>query len=184
MNVGGHEKWKYIDGYIGLVMIIMSELKNSSIDNYSQGLAKASVSLLFNENLINLVIPFISENINVYDFEKVCIFLDLLNEYLKFLTQDKSLTLKSNFNQNYFFSFVKTIFEGEHFYSINRILIIIFDYFDCFTEHGRYQLSMYLLGHTFFKLFYHWSKDIRYTFYNILLIKIKYIKHRKEVEIV
>ena len=42
---------------------------------------------------------------------------------------------------------------------------------------------MFLLGNSFFKLYYHWSKDIRYTFYNILLIRIQYLKHRKSTEI-
>lgn len=42
---------------------------------------------------------------------------------------------------------------------------------------------MFLLGSSFFRLFYHWSKDIRNTFYNILLIRIQYIKHRKASEI-
>jgi hypothetical protein len=42
---------------------------------------------------------------------------------------------------------------------------------------------MFLLGSSFFRLFYHWSKDIRNTFYNLLVIRIQYIKHRKSSEI-
>lgn len=91
--------------------------------------------------------------------------------------------MATSFNQNFFFSIIRNVIEGEHFYSINRILIIIYDYFHLFGEHGRYQISMFLLGSSFFRLFYHWSKDIRNTFYNILLIRIQYIKHRKASEI-
>lgn len=43
---------------------------------------------------------------------------------------------------------------------------------------------MFLLGSIFFNLYYHWSKDIRNTFYNILIIKIKHVKHRKNTEII
>jgi hypothetical protein len=158
-------------------------MKNKQAIDLSSGLIKASISMLSNEYLINLLIPLICEKTSLHDFSNVQIVLDLIHEYLNYLTKNKTQPLSTTFNQNYFFSLMRIIIEGEHFYSINRILIIIYDYFMLLSEHGRYQISMFLLGASFFKLYYHWSKDIRYTFYNILLIRIQYIKHRKSGEI-
>lgn len=39
------------------------------------------------------------------------------------------------------------------------------------------------MGKVFFKLYYHWSKEIRNTFYMFLQIKIKHINHQKASEI-
>lgn len=48
---------------------------------------------------------------------------------------------------------------------------------------GRYQISMYLMGKVFFKLYYHWAKDVRNTFYMFLHLKIKHITHQKGSDI-
>jgi len=40
---------------------------------------------------------------------------------------------------------------------------------------------MYLLGKMFFRLYYHWSDDIRNTFYNFMLLKINPLGNKKTV---
>lgn len=119
----------------------------------------------------------------MHDFGNVQVVLDLLYEFLCVLTKDKTCCLSSDFNQNYLFLVIRAVVEGEHFYSINRMLIIIYDFLPLLSEHGRYQVAMFLLGNSFFKLFYHWSTDIRNTFFNILLIRIKSLRHRRATEI-
>jgi len=81
--------------------------------------------------------------------------------------------LPSTFNQNYFFEIIKIFIEGEHFYSTNRILIIIFNFYNFMSELAKNQIAMYFMGSSFFKLFYHWSYDVRNIFYNILIMRFK-----------
>jgi hypothetical protein len=45
------------------------------------------------------------------------------------------------------------------------------------SELAKDQVAMYLMGSTFFKLFYHWSYDVRNIFYNILIIRFKGTKN-------
>jgi len=42
---------------------------------------------------------------------------------------------------------------------------------------------MYLTGKVFFKLFYHWSSEVRYTFYLIVLIKIQHLSSLRTTEL-
>lgn len=146
---------------------------------YSSGLVKASVALLYNPYLVNLSFPIVCEKTSPFDFQQVRAVLDLLYEFLSFISEGRKIPLPNYFNQNYFFSVLRAVMEGQHFFCVNKALILIYDFFDLLSQHGRYQIAMFLLGHSFFKLFYHWSKDIRYTFYNILIIKLRHVKHRR-----
>ena len=100
------------------------------------------------------------------------------------VTKKKSMQLPNTFNQNYFFKIIRIILEGDHYNSINRLLIIIYNYFDFFNSNSRYQIAMYLMGKLFFKLYFHWSKEIRNTFYMFLQIKFKHINHQKSSAII
>jgi hypothetical protein len=100
-----------------------------------------------------------------------------MTEFFEVLTNKKTSTFPSTFDQNYFFDIIKIFIDGEHFYNTNRILIIIFNFYNFMTELAKYQVAMYLMGSTFFKLFYHWSYDVRNIFYNILIIRFKGTKN-------
>lgn len=84
--------------------------------------------------------------------------LDLIDEYLEMVTKKKTTPLPNTFNQNYFFKIIRVIIDGEHYNSINRLLIVIYNYFEFFNSNARYQIAMYMMGKVFFKLYYHWSK--------------------------
>lgn len=112
MNLGGAEKWKYLDGYSQITTLILGEIKNKHPVDYSSGLIKASISMLSNEYLINLLIPLVCEKTSLHDFLNVQIVLDLIHEYLNCLTKNKTQPLSSTFNQNYFFTLIRTIVGG------------------------------------------------------------------------
>lgn len=161
----------------------MTEIKVRDITKYSLGLIRSSIELLENEHLISPMLPLVCDKINVYEFEKVGIALEIIDEYLEMATKKKTEKLPTTFNQNYFFKVVKNILEGDHYSSMNRLLTMLYNFFDYFGPEGKYQLVMFLMGQIFFKLYYHWSKQIRYTFYMFLLVKIKFIMHQRGSDI-
>lgn len=59
--------------------------------------------------MISPMLPLVCDKINVYEFEKVGIALEIIDEYLQMATKKKTEKLPSTFNQNYFFKVVKTI---------------------------------------------------------------------------
>ena len=99
------------------------------------------------------------------------------------ITKKKTTQLPTTFNHNYFFKVIKTILEGDHYQTVSRLLLILYNYFDFFNQMAKYQTVMFLMGKVFFKLYYHWWKNIRNTFFMFLEIKIKHIRHQKSNDI-
>jgi len=61
--------------------------------------------------------------------------------------------------------------------------VIIYHFFDQLGPGFKLQIFMYLTGKVFFKLFYHWSSEVRYTFYLIMLIKIQHLSSLRTTEL-
>lgn len=53
------------------------------------------------------------------------------------------------------------------------MLSIIFMNYDNFNVEFKKNLSLYLLGKVFFRLFLNWSFTIRKAFYHVLILKIQ-----------
>lgn len=109
---------------------------------------------------------------NSYDPNPAMKGLDLLSRYLNHFSKNKKL-LPPSFNYVQFLKGVKIVLEGEFSYSIGKMLSIIFMNYDNFNIEFRRNLSFYLLGRVFFKLFLHWSFTIRKAFYHVLILKIQ-----------
>lgn len=97
--------------------------------------------------------------------------LELISRYLGALTKGKKL-LPPTFNYLYFFKGLKIILEGEFGIAIVKVLVIIYNNYENFNIEFRKNISLYLLGKVFFKMFMHWSYPVRSTFYHILILKI------------
>ena len=52
----------------------------------------------------------------------------------------------------------------------------MYDYYEWISPEWRDIVTMYLLGKVFFRLFFHWSYQVRIIFYNFLIIKVKYLR--------
>lgn len=97
--------------------------------------------------------------------------LEIISRYLAALAGDKKL-LPPTFNYLYFFKAIKIIMEGEFSVAIMKSLVIIYNNYENFNVEFRKNISLYLLGKIFFKLFMHWSSVVRSTFYHLLILKI------------
>lgn len=147
-------------------------MKNIKIDRYPPSMVQTSVYLLNNEKLLNILMAILFEKTNANDPNGAMKGLDLLSRYLNHFSKNKKL-LPPSFNYVHFFKAVKIVLEGEFAYSIVKMLSIIFMNYDNFNVEFRRNLSFYLLGRVFFKLFLHWSFTIRKAFYHVLILKIQ-----------
>ena len=93
------------------------------------------------------------------------------------MTESQTKQLPRTFNYLYFFKSYKMIIETiEHTEPIVKALILLYDFYEWLSPEWRDNFTMYLLGKVFFRLFFHWSFQIRIIFYNFLIIKVKYTR--------
>ena len=164
-------KWQYFPGYNKLVRSFLSEMKRLKITLYPKSLIQTSVNLLANEKLINILISVIFEKTHSLDSNEVMKSLEIVGRYLAALTRSKKL-LPPTFNYLYFFKAIKILLEGDFSLAIVKVLVIIYNNYENFNIEFRKNMSLYLLGKVFFKLYMHWSNAVRNTFYHILILKI------------
>lgn len=164
-------QWKYFPGYNKLVRSFLCEMKKKDLVKYSESLMRTSVYLLTNDRLVSLIFSIVLEKTNIYDSRSVLKSFDLIGRYLDSLTKEKKL-LPQTFNYISFYKALKIILEGDFSYSIAKVLALIYNHYLHFNSEFRRNLTMYLLGKVFFKLFLNWSYSVRSTFYHLLLLKI------------
>jgi hypothetical protein len=96
-------------------------------------------------------------------------------EYLNKIFQEvgsRLTQLPISFNYNFFFKTLKVIFEVDFSMATSAALTLIYNNFGFFHLEFQRSLSMYLLGSAFFKLFLHWSHNVRYIFNHLLAYRI------------
>jgi hypothetical protein len=109
--------------------------------------------------------------VNVYDPSAVIRAIEYLNLiFLSFTNKKKFLPI--SFNYSYFFKSLKIILESESSMGISSALTLIYNHFNLYHIEFRRNLSMYMLGKIFWKLFLNWSYTVRKTFYYLITYKI------------
>lgn len=132
---------------------------------------QTSIHLLSNEKLSNPMFSIIFEKTNIYDSKTVMKTLEIIGKYLDYLTSEKKI-LPPTFNYISFYKALKVIFEGDFSYATAKALVLIYNHYLYFNAEFRRNITMYLLGRVFFKLFLNWSFSVRSTFYHLLLLKV------------
>lgn len=64
------------------------------------------------------------------------------------------------------------ILESNHSYCLGKALLILYNHWAITSVDFKFNISMYLLGKLFFRLFLHWSKNVRAIFQHLLYIRI------------
>lgn len=126
---------------------------------------------MVNENLLNIFVTILFSKTNLHnnmDVVKVLIICNTLFSSLK--AQNKKIP--SAFDYIFFFNCIKKVIENHYSYSVGEALILLYDNFDFFPTKMEIRISNYLLSKIFFKLFLHWSHNIRNIFIRILIVKI------------
>lgn len=61
-------------------------------------------------------------------------------------------------------------------------LKLIYDHYNMFAPEFRREMSLFLLGKIFFRLFLSWSFNIRVVFHHLLLFRLVMLSNRLPVE--
>lgn len=106
-------------------------------------------------------------------FETYCVIkcLNLIECYFSAILSDHK-RLPYNFHYNYFFTGIKCILESEHSYLLQKTLAIIYKFYFIFTSEFKEDLNKFILSKVFYKLFLHWSQDVRSIFHMLLIFKV------------
>lgn len=80
--------------------------------------------------------------------------------------------IPTTFDYNYFWRGFKIVLEGSHCYGLGKALLILYNHFNIFSQEFKFAISMYLMGKLFFRLFLHWSHNVRTIFHHLIYIRI------------
>ena len=83
----------------------------------------------------------------------------------------KNRLIPPTFDYTYFFKGFKMVLESSHCYSLGKALLLLYNHYSIFSQEFRYSISMYLMGKLFFRLFLHWSFNVRTIFHHLLYIR-------------
>lgn len=149
----------------------MAEMKIRQVSEYPSSIKMACNSLLSNENLLNTFITIIFNKTSVNNNFDVIKILDLTNGFFQALRKQNK-RIPSTFNYRFFYNGIKLVIENLYSYSTAKALHLVYEQFDLFSYDFRIQLCNYLLGRLFFKLFLHWSYNVRVIFHHLFIVKI------------
>lgn len=146
-------------------------MKSVDLVDYTDRMEKALVSLLHNEKLLNTFVVILFKKTDINDSSTVLKLLDYLELFFSAINK-KNRPIPPTFDYAYFFRGFKLVLEGTHCYSLGKCLLLLYNHFNIFSQEFRYAISMYLMGKLFFRLFLHWSFNVRTIFHHLLYIRI------------
>jgi hypothetical protein len=165
-----HINWLAVPGYIDLIKTFLCELKVRPLERYPDKLREASIRLVGNAELLNILIRILFRQTNVYVNLKVFRSIEMIESYFDYMKTRQ--TPLSSFDYKFFYSGIKIILESEHALVLARCLTFLYKHYSSFGLAFRREISLLLLGNMFFKLFLSWSKSVRQVFYSMLLYRI------------
>ena len=115
-------------------------------------------------------------------FETYCVIkcLNLLECYFAALAPRR---LPHNFHYDYFLAALKSILGSHHSYLLQKMLAILFRFYSLFSPEFREALNHYILSRVVYKLFLHWSQDVRSTFHLLVIFRICQAEHQENPEL-
>lgn len=80
--------------------------------------------------------------------------------------------IPGSFNYYHLYKAIKIILEGDFSFAMSKTLLMMYNNYKMFHLEFRRNIGMLLLGKVFFRLFFHWSKDVRDIFYHLIVLRI------------
>ena len=108
---------------------------------------------------------------NLMEHTSVIAGLDMISGYCKFL-HSTNRRIPTTFNYSNFLDALKSIINHEHSFSAAVCLKLIYDHYTMFAPEFRREMSLFLLGKAFFRLFLSWSFNIRVVFHHLVLFRL------------
>lgn len=145
-------------------------MTSSRLVEVSAEMRRCNMKLMRNEKLLSTFMMLIFPKTHLFETYCVIKCLNLLECYFAALTPHKQLP--HNFNYNYFLAAVKSILNSQHSYLLQKMLAILYRFYSLFSLEFRDALNHYILTRVVYKLFLHWSQDVRSTFHLLVIFKI------------
>mmetsp|Transcript_7043 Transcript_7043/g.6293 ORF Transcript_7043/g.6293 Transcript_7043/m.6293 type:complete len:98 (-) Transcript_7043:1158-1451(-) len=95
----------------------------------------------------------------------------MINAWFKTL-RESGKNLPSAFDSTFFFKGVYMVLEGDHALNIAKVLWMIYNNFNIFSFSIKEKLIEFLLTRNFFRLFLHWSWNVRQIYHYLLLYRL------------
>lgn len=146
-------------------------MKIREISEFPSSIKIACSSLLSNENLLNTFVTILFNKTSINNNVDVIKIMDLVNSFFAAL-KNQNKRIPSTFNYSFFYSGIKMVIENLYSYSTAKVLHLLYEQFDFFAYEFRIELCNYILGRIFFKLFLHWSFNVRVILHHVLIVKI------------
>ena len=108
---------------------------------------------------------------NIYEPLTVLKSIEFINEIFIKLDQNNR-KIPGSFNYYQLYKAVKVILEGDFSFAVSKVLVMIYIHYKMFHLEFRRNICMLLLGKVFFKLFLHWSYNVRDIFSHLLIMRI------------
>eukprot|EP01017_Pseudomicrothorax_dubius_P027990 TRINITY_DN3285_c0_g1_i9.p1 TRINITY_DN3285_c0_g1~~TRINITY_DN3285_c0_g1_i9.p1 ORF type:complete len:592 (-),score=116.91 TRINITY_DN3285_c0_g1_i9:199-1974(-) len=175
-----HIPWQDIPGYRTLVLCFLYALKNRDIRHFPEAMISVSTSLLHNERLFNPFFTIIFKKTSLYDSVNVCRALELVSLWFKTLER-YSRKLPNSFDYAFFFKGIFLILESEHAICISQALIVIYNHLHFFPDDVKKEFAEYFFGKMFFKLFLHWSHNVRYVCHYLLVYRFHHMHRENKI---
>ncbi|KAL4468703.1 hypothetical protein ABPG74_005206 [Tetrahymena malaccensis] len=172
--VKDHVPWQDLPGYLTLLRAFLIELKSRDILQYPEALKLASQSILNNERLLNILITLIYNKTNVYDSNKTVQTFDLINSWMQFLIQNNK-NIPTVFDFSFFLKGIRTVLDQDHSICLARVIWVIYNNFTLFPPDFQKEICEYLFSNLFFRLFMHWSYNVRMIFQYFLIYRINHL---------
>ena len=160
-------KWNYFPGYNKIILALLVEMKTRPFTKYSAKMKAACCRLLVNDKLLNIFVTIIFNKTNVNTVIDLLKTLEFLGMMFKAIDA-KNKVIPSNFNIMFFYRGVKMIIESEFSLAVTKMLQILYDSYHLFSVDLQMDLSMFLLGKAFFRLFLHWCHNVRMVFFHLI----------------
>jgi len=129
------------------------------------------MKLIKNEKLLNTFMMLIFPKTCLYETYSVLKCLDLIKCYFDVVLSNNK-KLPGDFHYNYFYIGIRCILESNHSYLLQKMLAIIYKFYNIFADDFKEMINNYILNKVFFQLFMHWCQDVRNIFHLLLFFKV------------
>lgn len=159
--------WEYFPYYAELLSAFLGEMNRNTIMDYSSLFRECSMRLISNEKLLNSFVMFLFPKTCLYEINCVIKCLELIHSYFEAISK-KNKKMPSDFNFNYFYTGIRSIFESNHSYLLIRVIGLLYNYYHILSTDFKRSLDSFIFGKGFDNIFLHWCDYVRQMFYLFL----------------
>ena len=127
--------------------------------------------MLANEKLLSVFVTIVFKKTNAFDTTSVVSALELIVKWFQCIENNNGV-IPASFDFSFFFKGVDMLMDLDHAISGSKCLWMLYKILHIFPLDSRWILVEHLFGERFYRLFFHWSWNIRQVFYHLFLYQL------------